>query len=81
VPSFRSGIADYLHEHTIPRLVLPELLEGGIQVPQGFLWGTLGDRVQPGDLGLLEGIELAVQRDGGGALLGRLIPFLLDLQA
>src|SRR5262249_20321053 len=58
-----------------------ELLEGGIQVPKGLLWGTFGDLIQPGIIRLLEGIELAVKINGVGAFLGRSIPLLLDLQS
>ena len=46
-----------------------EVRKGRIQIPQGFLRGTFGDLVHPGDLRLLEEVELPMQRDGGGALL------------
>ena len=73
----------------IPQLAFPlplllegtppeELLERRIQVPESFLGGTLGDAVHPGDIRLLEGVELAVQVDGGGTLRAGSVPFLLD---
>ena len=39
---------------------------GLVQVAQRFLWGTLGDRVHPGQFTLLQHIQFPVQVDGGG---------------
>jgi hypothetical protein len=55
-----------------------EVGKGSVEVPQRFLWSTFGDLIHPGDLGLLEDIELPVQFDSVRAPLGRPIPFLLD---
>jgi hypothetical protein len=58
-----------------------EVGKGGIQVPQRFLWGTLRHIVHPGNLGLFQRVELAMQVDSSGTLLGRFIACLLDLQS
>jgi len=58
-----------------------EVLECTVQIPERFLGGALGDFVEPGQVGLLEGVQPAVEVYCGGRLARELVGFYLSGQA
>jgi hypothetical protein len=58
-----------------------EMLEGSIQIAQGFLRRAFRDLTHPGKLGFLQAVELAVQIDCRGGFLSGLMGGDLALQS
>ncbi|RAQ94639.1 hypothetical protein A4R35_03770 [Thermogemmatispora tikiterensis] len=58
-----------------------EMGKGAIQIAQGFLRGTLGHFIHPGEIGLLEGVECSMQLESVGTFPRGPVHFLRASQS